>query len=691
MKKVICEKPGLILCADTFYLMIDDVSLYFNIPKKLTDRIIDTVMACDLLRIPNLFWLRFTDFPQEITDHPNFPTKNELHALYKLKGGTAGFQENVMNMVKEQIIIEANLSNRYSLLFFRKIQKINDFPVLKACRTYAVFSHFKEFKVLSMVNMFLLYNMVADEEFLFRTNSLRVFSNKYRLFLNIGIEAFIHKNVSNANAKKVSKKDLDIIMREFQKGDKFSFSKLLRDLNTRRIASGEEQRISKSTVRRYILNSPEFGIADLTREGSDGIKNMMTHALREQPGFAGDQYQIDGTRLNFLYKDDDGKKIGVLYMVVAIDVYSKKVVGYSLSPSETFGNYIEAIRVSVKNHKILPAEILTDNFQSGQNKMFTRFVGDLQSLGIRFKKHRPYNPQAKGSIESWFFLFNEMYLKEFPGYLGDGIRSRRKNGKPNSDLLASARKKKNIRTKEELIQVFTEAVINYNSTYEFKNSTPNLLFGNSLPKHVVHLNDVTLPIVMMESTPRTILKNSVAINKNGVTYEYIIYDSDFLTKYRKKDIIVRYNVIDNSEVLIYDDSGLNLLLRVGLHSRLVNAEVNQSEDDRIDIFKYTQRNKLLLRELTSKVEDYKNSFNNIPINAVDHKIDTKENIHLAEEKYLLEADNNKTSVKGKIGKRDISRIKKLSLKKIDVTNTEEKIVVSFKDMFKVKGSIKRLD
>lgn len=378
-------------------------------------------------------------------------------------------------------------------------------------------------------------------------------------------------------------------------------------------------------------------------------------------------------------------------MVVAIDVYSKKVVGYSLAPTETFGNYIECIRVSAENHRILPAEILTDNFKSGQNKIFTRFVNDLQNLGTHFKKHKPNNPQVKGSIENWFFLFGEMYLKEFPGYLGDGIKSRRKNGKPNSDLLAYARKRKSIRTKEELIQVFTEAIVKYNSTYEFKNSTPNLLFEGCLLKNVIHLDESTYPIVMLESTPRTILQNSITVTKETIKYQYIIRDSDFLIKYRNKEIIVRYHAVDNKEVLIYDKLGLNILLKVGLHSKLVNAEVNQSEDDKTIAFEFSQKNKLLLRELTSKVEDYKNSFNNVPITAIDHKIDTKETIHLAEEKYLLEEANIKTAVKNKIGKKAISQIKKLSLNKIKLANTEEKIVISFNDMFKVKGSIKLLD
>jgi len=455
-------------------------------------------------------------------------------------------------------------------------------------------------------------------------------------------------------------------------------------------------------VRRLLLNDPLYGVATLAREGSEGIAKTIAHADRQPARFAGDLYQIDGTRFNVLYQDDSGK-VSFLCMVVALDVYSKKVVGYSLSATESFANYMASIRMSVKNTKFLPADILTDNFSSSNNVKYKEYVQTLMSLGTSVSKHKPGNPQAKGSVENWFHIFGDMYLKSVKGYLGDGIKCRKKGGKPNSDMIAEARKRKNIRTEAELAAVFSEAIIKYNSTYVFKKSTPNTLFAECFAQNVIPLDDDLLPVVMQERGTRTIQFNCIDIFKEGIKYQYMIYDKSFFFKYLRKKVVIHYEKYNHDEILVYEMGGLQIILRLKLHKKIVEAAVNRSPQDNIELYEYAERQKKWEWDLTEEVKAFKKLINHVPIEAAHYKIDAKEVIETAEDALIQkEIDALNVSRPKQRPKKEIavSRHKTVKVKSIskrasklmmEVRESSEELVISFNDMFRVEGSIKLLD
>lgn len=291
-------------------------------------------------------------------------------------------------------------------------------------------------------------------------------------------------------------------------------------VNTKRILEGK-QKLSVSTIRNVILKSNYYSAARMARYGEAELNRINEHPERKPPINIGDQYQIDGSRLNFLYKDENNFP-QILYVIVAVDVYSKKIMGYSCSRRESHVDYINCLKMSIKSTGFLPGEILSDNFSGLLNKEYLEFIGRVEFLGTIISKHAPQNPQGKGNIESWFGTFGQLYLKLVPGYLGDGITSKRKDGKPSIDLIKEARKIKNIRSKEDLIKMFSDEVINYNSTYCVGNSTPNKLFSESKPQNTIHLNKDSYRFIMFNSIQRKIKNQSIEFELNKKKYQFLI-------------------------------------------------------------------------------------------------------------------------------------------------------------------------
>jgi hypothetical protein len=632
----------------------------------------------------------------------NFPTRTDLYNSLRQGGKKALFHEHVVSIIKDDLTTLVEQSHKHSLLFIKKTNGTGNFPTLNACKTYSVFLKLQELNMLSMPMKFLLYLSVANDDFLFVTRSQSTFQSKFYKFLKVGIDTFIHKNRLNENARKANKKDRDFLLSCYQNGQNLSFNEIVRRLNAKKIARGDDQLLSRSTIRRLLLNDPLYGVATLAREGSEGISKTLKHADRVPARFAGDLYQIDGTRFNVLYQNDLGR-VSFLCMVVALDVYSKKVVGYSLSASESFANYIASIRMSVKNTKFLPANILTDNFSSGGNVNFTDYVETLTSLGTSISKHKPRNPEAKGSVENWFHIFGDMYLKSVKGYLGDGIKCRKKGGKPNGDMIAEARKRKNIRSEAELAAVFSEAIIIYNSTYAFKNSTPNTLFAECFAQNVIPVTDDLIPVVMQERGTRTILYNCIDVIKEGIKYQYMIYDKSFFLKYFRKKVVIRYEKFSHDEILVYEMGGLEAILRLKLHKKIVEAPVNRSPQDNIELYEYAARQKKWVFELTEEVKAFKKLICHVPIEATHYKIDSKEVMEDAEDALIQkEIDLLKSNKSNQRPKKEIAAQRKKTVKikrlakavlkpTLQVKETSEKMVISFNDMFRVEGSIKLLD
>jgi len=180
---------------------------------------------------------------------------------------------------------------------------------------------------------------------------------------------------------------------------------------------------------RYLTAENRFG-----SKGRFGIKyrgyQPMQNAL-----FAGDCWQIDGTRVNladFKHKvtltGPDGKEIErtrqeYLYIVAVRDVHSGDVIGWNYSITEDRWAVFNALRMAARETGYLPFEMIFDKFPGHNTPEMKVFLEDLRQWGVTVTLSS--DPNTKPGLERWFGTLQTVFMQESQYYYGQGVRSRR--------------------------------------------------------------------------------------------------------------------------------------------------------------------------------------------------------------------------------------------------------------------------
>ena len=105
-------------------------------------------------------------------------------------------------------------------------------------------------------------------------------------------------------------------------------------------------------------------------------------------------------------------------ITTVVDVYTRKVVGWSIDLNERTNSVYAALAMSIKTHGI-PAIWYVDNGKGFNNKFFDdSVVGLLSRLNIRKENSIAYNSQARGIGERIHRTIWVRAAKELPTYMG---------------------------------------------------------------------------------------------------------------------------------------------------------------------------------------------------------------------------------------------------------------------------------
>jgi len=688
-KRIKANKRSMLIAFGSVYIKMSDLPFILKLTKHLVENVISPrIIVKDILHIENCYWVAMSSIPASINKDYEIISEKEVINQYYYHFPNEKSKHDNLTMLYLSLEIAFN-SPLNRLDFFDAIRAKNDSEILCLMNSIKAFKFFSDLQVTTDRDKFFLYlNLLykyCDEPFVFSTKSLTTFKNKLREFREIGINAFLHKNNNNKNASiKFDKKDLSILKEGYGDGVRKSMRMITKQLNTNRTLRGAK-RVTIQTVINTIKNLKEYGELYLQRNGSSEISNILMYPNRIQPFNPGDQYQIDGTRFNIPYLNENGNA-DLLILVALIDVYSKKIMGYILTKSETFQSYFQVIFQAVTETKFLPAEILSDNLPALNSKESLSFMNRLKKFGVLIRRHTPHHPQDKSSIESWFGTFGQLYLKEVPGYLGDGIKSKRKDGKPNEDLIEQYKKKKNLRTRRELEELLRTKIIEYNSNYEFKNSTPNLLFANSTAKNGILLKEEFLRTLFYKEKVCLLSKTGITIQAGNKMYQYLIYDNkiNFFIEFLNKEISVRYDPQNMDIIYLHTVDTDNFLFELELHINFPSAQISQSDDDKINIGKFSLARYAVKKHLTkicNKPKGENIDCQIVPIELISEKYDSKVVVDKPIKEYLL------TPKKQKLKK----TFEVLNTDNSFPSNIQEDIKISIGKMFSLSGSNKLIN
>lgn len=499
-------------------------------------------------------WIKYDSIPPSTCRKYNLPIPEQILQDVDLEK-----REEILRLIRSSLYH----ANEKGYIHFVKHYRgtFNDFEVIdEHAKTHAVLyscADLKRFGIL-IKDIYPIYTEL--EGLVFTGKSLKSFYHKLVDFEKRGVLSIIHG--SQGKKKTVSKlhpEQIKQVEKLFRDANMLSGPEITERLNFWSMRNGYKY-LSVSTVRR-IISDPCFQNKNRAfRNGVEWVKNNFEpFRLRLDADFQGEQWQIDGSRLQIPYLCEKTKKPTFFHLFVVQDAHSRKILGYSIDTSENNKMVLRAIKMAVENCNYFPRQILRDNgscFKKGQLKYVLQFA---TYMGCEDRAHRPTNAQDKSFVERLFGVFQSKVLKHTDGYIGEGIGSKRKEARPQEVVLKRNFHPKFLRTKKEMEQLVPSLIDQYNNLKSAKDSlSPNLRFEIAkADNRIVPVSESNFKLLFWERKMKQI-KNSMIILSEGShrnkQFQYIIDDEDLRYRLNLTEVIVCYNREDRSIIALYDQN-----------------------------------------------------------------------------------------------------------------------------------------
>lgn len=388
----------------------------------------------------------------------------------------------------------------------------------------------------------------------FKTRSYKYFSAKIRKCeLQGTARTLVHGfRVNGRKPYKVTTELSKLIRNYAYSPIRHSISEIYRLVN-RELTDKDMPNVSESTVRRICTDTELVNRSLLMRLGAAYAENhLLPYMDRENVKNVGDLYVIDSTRLNFPYRSEGPTQY--LWLCAMIDANSRKIVGHSFGPSESMEIVNACLKSAFSKNHIIPLHILCDNHGCFKGNEFKVLRSKLIDYGVNVRRARKRNPKDKGHIESWFGTLQEKYLSGRVGFLGEGIRTRKKGGRAGREMEQLIRSEEWSVTREQLVGYVEEDIQNYNEDFHGTlKGVPATIYRTARKdmKRVFRRHDISL---LFGTLKKIKVKNGkIRFWHLKRKYTYQIWDTGLLNKLNGTSVTVRFHEPDLSEISVFDE------------------------------------------------------------------------------------------------------------------------------------------
>ena len=258
---------------------------------------------------------------------------------------------------------------------------------------------------------------------------------------------------------------------------------------------------------------------------------------------------------------------------------------------------IKCVKNSLFEIKFAPRVIVRDRHALFKSAKYKTVAARLSDLGTAHRKCKPRNPKDKGHIERWFDTLKSTYLNYELGYIGDGIKSKRKGGRANLELTKQYSQGLYAKSENEIIELITLKIQEYNNKKTKNNQSPEDRFQSGLPEKPRYFEKGELSYVFLDERYCTVKKSKVIFTHNLIQYVYTIYNKYLADKINLTRIRVRYNSENLSTIDIFEkesdrylgtlnrDRGINIILEtedrklLKFHSQKIKERIHNNLDE----------------------------------------------------------------------------------------------------------------
>ncbi|WP_316777741.1 hypothetical protein [Pedobacter antarcticus] len=314
------------------------------------------------------------------------------------------------------------------------------------------------------------------------------------------------------------------------------------------------------------------------RYGADQTDKVTPYTGIKPAFYADDQYQIDGWDLPFYYigrDSNDNKRLKKLTMVAVRDAFSKRIVGYSVARSENRLSLLEAIQDAVANTNAMPFEMVSDNHSYNETKEVGFFKEEAEKLGFTWTVDS--NPKRKGIAERYFGLLGERFCKDHYGYIGQGIKTRDRDGRSKQELIDKYQRAGMLLTEDAIKLIAIDVVTEFNKTpLANGKKSPNELYYESEKPNRIEIDLYERLKMFTKRTEYKVTRSQINIEIAGVKYEYQL-PAHLYGIYDRKTVAVRY---DTPELIyLFDKATDKFIIDLEQKEKAAGALANQTLAD----------------------------------------------------------------------------------------------------------------
>jgi hypothetical protein len=188
------------------------------------------------------------------------------------------------------------------------------------------------------------------------------------------------------------------------------------------------------------------------------------------------------------------------------------------------------------------------------------------------------------------------------GFIGEGIKSRRDNGRIDSEYLQKVQKSKGFYSYEDMQAIVTELIGIYNEKPVKKRKAANKLFSESDKPNArkIGVQDIAMLFWMHKTIKVSRAEIKFEIRHNPYYYE--VFNHDLALKLNGQQVKVYYDEQDLSTVQIFT-LGNEYLGQLRQKRHTVLARANQTESDVLEIIKQSKHNESLTTTIKKRTTE----------------------------------------------------------------------------------------
>lgn len=324
---------------------------------------------------------------------------------------------------------------------------------------------------------------------------------------------------------------------------------------------------SEACFRRKIKTLP-FAVLEYSREGNKALHDhCIPYANRKKSNiYANDVWVMDNYTFDVIIKqNDNSEKTKRMYITTVLDVKSGVLAGWNITDSPDSQSTVDALRFAMLRFGI-PKHLYFDNGREfttldmageqrnrkvSKDKKGSIPITIAEKLGVKLIFAKVTNAQAK-VVERAHRIIKEQFCRGQYGYCGGNITER-------PEIIKSRIKKGTVETEAELRELFADYADNVFNVAEYgggeqqyKGMTAIDVWNTSISETSLRkANEDVLNLLLLRNNGlQKVKRDGVFIPYHGGKIWY--YDKNLTWQYLGKEVCVRYDNNDLSQVRIYD-------------------------------------------------------------------------------------------------------------------------------------------